>query len=326
MLYVVDSLARTARRYSNKRALSADEGGNAASFMENLAALVPLLYTGVLAPGVPEGKVGSVLDLIVYRISCPGVVARHGRVICWPSVWSCCHHLRRRIVHVVDRNSRSLCRQYVALAPLTQNTRRGYDNLCDNDASCVKQTPISLAWSRPCLVELYPDQLPSNRKRQRRYLTYGARTTRLRRTCWQDWAASYRRHERGKRTKVPILSLTYRLSTTYALRSTSTKQSFVPFLPLLTVRVRAKNHTEASTFSSVSDRQNESAHAPACRPNPARRFLVDAARTAECRPSSNAPRPPQSSQIPQPSKRAHRRACRCRRVRVHHSNTRTHKC
>ncbi|KZV65178.1 hypothetical protein PENSPDRAFT_690105 [Peniophora sp. CONT] len=67
VLYVVDSLARTARRYSNKRALSADEGGNAASFMENLAALVPLLYTGVLAPGVPEGKEKAKKILDIWR-------------------------------------------------------------------------------------------------------------------------------------------------------------------------------------------------------------------------------------------------------------------
>ncbi|VDC03460.1 unnamed protein product [Peniophora sp. CBMAI 1063] len=67
VLYVVDSLARTARRYANKRALSADDGGNAASFMENLAALVPILYTGVLTPGVPDGKEKAKKILDIWR-------------------------------------------------------------------------------------------------------------------------------------------------------------------------------------------------------------------------------------------------------------------
>ena len=160
VLCVVDSLARTARRYANKRALSADEGGNAASFMENLAAMVPLLYTGVLEPAVPEGKVGSVAVLTFYRISCLNDGTKYCRSICWPSMWSCCHRLRRRIVHAVDRHSRTLCRQHVALAPLTLNQSRSYDAPCDICTAHVKQTPISLAWFRVCLVEPCPDKCP----------------------------------------------------------------------------------------------------------------------------------------------------------------------
>jgi hypothetical protein len=55
---VVDSLARTARKYSNKRALAADSStGNAATFLAKLENFLESIFRDIVHPSVPEGKV-----------------------------------------------------------------------------------------------------------------------------------------------------------------------------------------------------------------------------------------------------------------------------
>ncbi|KAI0033921.1 hypothetical protein K488DRAFT_46703, partial [Vararia minispora EC-137] len=56
-LYVLDSLARAARRYSNKRALASDSPtGNAATFLVKLEAFLDDIFRDLLSIPAPEAK------------------------------------------------------------------------------------------------------------------------------------------------------------------------------------------------------------------------------------------------------------------------------